>query len=611
VDTINTVRSTLTVHPILHIMLLLLRIPRIFSAVVAGAAARTAAVAETSSTITDGTCTTTSTTTAAQNLPALLASTSTTGTTTISTPAASNNNNEKSLLNDECVVWRDFNTSETTNTIASLLQDDTVIRTETCVACRVLHDPEQKYYEFGTLDLSGLQEASEEEGDDAPSSLCACVLHRDPRLRYREFQIAVKNETRCDHFWAPLAFDVDPLGPNIVRMPDVRAPELDSSPDGVAICRVTTKQGDEVMGRLMLQGRLFGHCGYLSKDNTSGGGGEMEETYVGGNFHVLSAIPRGAVVVQENAGSNHGGDFDGHGHQWNSLVTAIQERVTRYLSVEDKHLIASISGHSVEELLNDLNNTDIVSYDVLSHVLTTDRFIPHDVLNKKGLSLLRAVLAERMTLARRRNLGLDKHPDTVVWERDGVLLKDFDHYTNEQNKQEFDELLQMVAASKSVSSTEFKWVERNVTSMPNDPQREPHIDTFHSVVKMWVYERGVVTLESGPLHFMRGSHRNTPGKLRWMYNASLPPATEAIKEPSLRFHGDVLDSSSETCMSDILRPVLPLDCYNRTLVIADTSGIHHRGNAIPGTVRKTIRVSSGHDGGLKRQNPYQLWGEEC
>ena len=160
----------------------------------------------------------------------------------------------------------------------------------------------------------------------------------------------------------------------------------------------------------------------------------------------------------------------------------------------------------------------------------------------------------------------------------------------------------MVAASDSVSVANFSWVERNVTSVDSDPQREPHIDTFHSVVKMWVYERGVVTNETGPLHLLRGSNRNTRGKLQWMYNATLPPAAEAIREPSLRFRGDARSVVADALLS----PVLPLDCFNRTLIIADTSAIHHRGHAPPGTVRTTTRLSSGNDGGLPRLNPY-VW----
>ena len=56
---------------------------------------------------------------------------------------------------------------------------------------------------------------------------------------------------------------------------------------------------------------------------------------------------------------------------------------------------------------------------------------------------------------------------------------------------------------ESLFGNKHRWWQSSMTSgskaMENDLQREPHIDTFHSVVKMWVYERGVVTNHTGLL----------------------------------------------------------------------------------------------------------------
>ena len=79
---------------------------------------------------------------------------------------------------------------------------------------------------------------------------------------------------------------------------------------------------------------------------------------------------------------------------------------------------------------------------------------------------------------------------------------------------------------------------------------------------------------------------------------------KAIKEPSLRYRGN----SIEDGMSDEIHAVLPLDTFSKTLIIADTSGIHHRGYAIPGTRRQTYRVQAGLDGGLPRQSPFEWDG---
>jgi len=276
--------------------------------------------------------------------------------------------------------------------------------------------------------------------------------------------------------------------------------------------------------------------------------------------------------------------------------------VKLYITDSDKELISKITQKSFDELMTKLSDPNIISTRLLNDVLSTERFIAHE-LNLYGLSLLRSILAERMINARRRIYNLDSHPDTIEWERNGVLLKDYDYYSAPEHREEFHELLQMCGAIESIDQVpDFQWSDKTVVADNNDPQQEPHVDTFHSVVKMWAYERGVVTIDHGPLHFMLGSSTNSEEKLRWVYNVTIPPAIEAIQEPSFRYRGNPVEDK----MSDQIRPVLPLQEYKRTLIIADTSGIHHRGFAVEGTVRRTLRVQAGFDGGLPRQSPF-VW----
>ena len=61
-------------------------------------------------------------------------------------------------------------------------------------------------------------------------------------------------------------------------------------------------------------------------------------------------------------------------------------------------------------------------------------------------------------------------------------------------------------------------------------------------------------------------------------------------------------------MPNEILPVLPLDDFERTLIIADTSGIHHRGYAKPGTIRRTIRVQDDMQGGIRRVDPFEWSG---
>lgn len=55
-----------------------------------------------------------------------------------------------------------------------------------------------------------------------------------------------------------------------------------------------------------------------------------------------------------------------------------------------------------------------------------------------------------------------------------------------------------------------------MTHRTHDSQKWMHVDTFLPTWKAWVF--GPADLQRGPLHFVRGSHRITEGKLRWLHN---------------------------------------------------------------------------------------------
>lgn len=114
----------------------------------------------------------------------------------------------------------------------------------------------------------------------------------------------------------------------------------------------------------------------------------------------------------------------------------------------------------------------------------------------------------------------------------------------------------------------------------------------------------IKTMADGPLHYSRGSHRSTGeaayGKLRWMHESTVPPATDAMREPALRMHGD------ETAFGlEAVAPLLPMGNGTRTLVLADVSGVHHRGRAVPGTERHGWRPAGDNAGGLPRLDPFR------
>jgi len=279
------------------------------------------------------------------------------------------------------------------------------------------------------------------------------------------------------------------------------------------------------------------------------------------------------------------------------LSSELKVKLDTFLLDEDRAMIANISGHSYESLEKGV--LALPSSD-LEKVLSNVRFLMHD-LNLKGLTMLRHILAERMYKARQEASGATNHPDFETFQREGFLMKDLDKLSSE----EVVALLRMASGEESLGiPNEVSWDARVTLHSADDPQYDKHIDNaVGPVFKVWVYP-GDLTMAEGPLHYSRGSHRSAGGtahgKLRWMHESTVPPATEAMREPALRMHGD------ETAFGlEAVAPLLPIPNVTRTLVLADVSGIHHRGWAAPGTQRRGWRPAGDNAGGLPRLDPFR------
>lgn len=489
-----------------------------------------------------------------------------------------------------CIQWDDYHEGSTvvSHEDGTMMKKDSYLGNKGTYICRVENTDErqQPKYEVGTTII---------RDDHAHECLLFHQFKPQQQISYSTFQIARGNKDICNYYWMPISYDVNPLNPNAVIIGQASGQSDKPNFVDIALCRHDLGDGVQRVGRMFRNGNLFGECGIHI---------DGEEVMIGGGYESLSAW-----LLSDEIDINHNETATFTEEQIEThqlLYSEITQRVDQFLEDEDKQLISKITGYPFDQLMCALEDPTIIGLSAMKDILSMKRFLPHQ-LNLQGLSLLRSVLAERMINARRDMYGLGQHPDAVEWEKEGVLLKDYDYYTHPDNRKEFQLLLQMCSASKPDHiPTKLTWVEKNVTANPNDTQLQAHIDTFHSVVKMWVYERGDVTIEKGPLHFMRGSARNNESKLRWIYSVTIPPSIEAIKEPSLRYNGNaILDK-----MPDEIRPVLPLKNFQRTLIIADTSGIHHRGPAIPGTVRKTIRVQDDMQGGIPRLDPFHWSGME-
>ncbi len=117
-----------------------------------------------------------------------------------------------------------------------------------------------------------------------------------------------------------------------------------------------------------------------------------------------------------------------------------------------------------------------------------------------------------------------------------------------------------------------------------DPQQNVHKDTFHSVIKLWLFLDDV----EGERGFMyaRGSHRMTPQRFRWEYRRSVLASEDA---PHGR--GGAFRPTVEELRDMGIPPLEAFPVPANTLVIADTRGFHCRGPGSPGARRLALHAS--------------------
>jgi len=390
----------------------------------------------------------------------------------------------------------------------------------------------------------------------------------------------------CDVYWREVTADVIPPIPELLFI-------FGKSRTGekLGVCRTFDRDPEledngRRMGTFVAEGTDFGKCFFTNEE------GEIE-ALDGGKFYVIQVR-----ASEEKCEKNLMKTLD--------LVSQLTSRIDKFITEEDQGNIEEVTGvpfSTLNQELMELGNCD------LARILSPARFVPLS-LNYMGLHILRALLAERMHEARAQARGYNTHPDYVVYRRDGILIKDF----AKMGEHGFKKLLQMASGEETLGIPQppFRLQWRNVTVEEKvDSQTDLHVDTVSAVTKVWFFLNppGVSHAE-GPLNYVRGSHRNTIGKLRWMHAYSLSPATAAMREPSFRLEGDpnATRAASEyvSWANENKFEVFPIPNARRTVVIADTSGLHARGLGIPGRTRVSQRLWGDNDGGLARLDPFRM-----
>ena len=125
-----------------------------------------------------------------------------------------------------------------------------------------------------------------------------------------------------------------------------------------------------------------------------------------------------------------------------------------------------------------------------------------------------------------------------------------------------------------------------------DPQKNLHVDTFQPTMKFWLYLEDV-TDENGPFVFVPGSNRPHRERMKWEYQMSLR-AREHADRYTARGSFRVSQEEAERLGEGGPRP---FRVAANTLLIANTFGVHARGNAEPGSSRLALW-------GMSRTNPF-------
>ncbi len=127
---------------------------------------------------------------------------------------------------------------------------------------------------------------------------------------------------------------------------------------------------------------------------------------------------------------------------------------------------------------------------------------------------------------------------------------------------------------------------------PADPQKNLHADTFHPTMKFWLYLDDVDD-HNGPFNYIPGSNRLSYHRLKWEYRTS----QQAHKNPDpLAARGSFRFSAADREVIG-LAPPHAFKVKKNTLLIANTFGVHGRGQADPGSTRLALW-------GMGRTNPF-------
>ncbi len=130
---------------------------------------------------------------------------------------------------------------------------------------------------------------------------------------------------------------------------------------------------------------------------------------------------------------------------------------------------------------------------------------------------------------------------------------------------------------------QIQTLSRDFNANEADPQKSTHSDTFHPTLKGWLFLDDV-DVARGPLNYVPGSHRLTRKRLAWEHGQSL----EARSSTDPHVAAGSFRAGPEDLQAMGLPEPVALAVAANTLILADTSGFHRRGEAMDERPRRAV-----------------------
>ncbi|CAP42636.1 hypothetical protein Bpet2293 [Bordetella petrii] len=247
------------------------------------------------------------------------------------------------------------------------------------------------------------------------------------------------------------------------------------------------------------------------------------------------------------------------------------------------HFMAGLRRRKLAHLISDQDRRD---FDRQGYILKPD-FLPTEVFE--------AIYNEIMMTeggARQMQQG---HTITRRLPLDRRILKQMPATRHFLKSHLWRDLLSYVAASRCYPMNYVQSIYTQVRQGRGDPQTVLHSDTFHPTVKAWLLLTDVGR-DDCPLIYVPGSHKLNLRRLAWMRRKSLQMPTPQDRMSS---RGSLRITPNELARLGYAEP-RALVATKNTLIVADTSGFHARGQSRYPCTRVEIW-------GYGRTNPFLPW----